>query len=77
MVDNPAHLPDENRIEAIEEPFILASIHVPEEFLGAVMQLCEERRGVQRDLKYLGAASRDSCITRCRWRRWFSTFMIA
>jgi len=33
MVDNPAHLPDENTVEAIEEPFILAAIHVPEEFL--------------------------------------------
>jgi len=54
MVDNPAHLPDENLIEAIEEPFIMASIHVPEEFLGAVMMLCEDRRGVQRDLRYSG-----------------------
>jgi GTP-binding protein LepA len=54
MVDNPAHLPDENLIEAIEEPFIIASIHVPEEFLGAVMKLCEDRRGIQRDLRYSG-----------------------
>ncbi len=54
MVDNPALLPAENEIEAIEEPFILASIHVPEEYLGAVMGLCEERRGVQRDLRYAG-----------------------
>src|SRR5713226_2094342 len=54
MVDNPAKLPPDNEIEAIEEPFILASIHVPEEFLGAVMGLCEERRGVQRDLRYAG-----------------------
>ncbi len=54
MVDNPARLPDESSVEAIEEPFILASIHVPEEFLGAVMHLCEERRGVQRDLKFSG-----------------------
>ena len=54
MVDNPTHLPPENEIEAIEEPFILASIHVPEEFLGAVMRLCEERRGSQRDLRYVG-----------------------
>jgi len=53
-VDNPALLPEENRIEAIEEPFILASIHMPEEFVGAVMKLCEDRRGVQRDLRYLG-----------------------
>jgi GTP-binding protein LepA len=54
MVDNPALLPDENEIEAIEEPFILASIHVPEEFLGAMMKLCEDRRGTQRDLRYAG-----------------------
>jgi GTP-binding protein LepA len=53
-VDNPSLLPDENTIEAIEEPFILASIHMPEEYLGAVMKLCEDRRGIQRDLRYLG-----------------------
>jgi GTP-binding protein LepA len=53
-VDNPAHLPDENTIEAIEEPFILTSIHMPEEYLGAVMKLCEDRRGLQRDLRFLG-----------------------
>ncbi len=53
MVDNPSRLPEEGRIEAIEEPFIVASIHMPDEFLGAVMALCEERRGTRRDLKYL------------------------
>ncbi|MDO8431042.1 MAG: translation elongation factor 4 [Candidatus Binatus sp.] len=54
IVDNPTLLPDENSIEAIEEPFILASVHMPEEFLGAVMKLCEDRRGLQRDLKFVG-----------------------
>ncbi|MGZ6242099.1 MAG: translation elongation factor 4, partial [Candidatus Binataceae bacterium] len=54
MVDNPSRLPDESTIEAIEEPFILTSIHVPQEYLGAVMSLCEERRGVQRDLRFAG-----------------------
>jgi GTP-binding protein LepA len=53
-VDNPAQLPDENEIESIQEPFILASIYVPDEFVGAVMKLCEERRGTQRDLRYVG-----------------------
>ncbi len=53
MVDNPALLPNEGEIERIEEPFILASIHMPDEFLGAVMKLCEDRRGIQRDLRYL------------------------
>jgi GTP-binding protein LepA len=54
VVDNPAHLPPENEVEAIEEPFILAEIHLPESYLGAVMRLCEERRGVQRELRYAG-----------------------
>ncbi|MGO9451438.1 MAG: translation elongation factor 4 [Candidatus Binataceae bacterium] len=54
MVDNPALLPPENSIEAIEEPFILSSIHMPEEFLGVVMKICEDRRGVQRDMRFLG-----------------------
>ncbi len=53
-VDNPSRLPDEGEIEAIEEPFILASIHMPDEFLGPMMKLCEERRGFQRDLRYVG-----------------------
>ncbi len=54
MVDNPSRLPDESEVEAIEEPFILATIHLPEEYLGAVMRLCEERRGVRRDLRFAG-----------------------
>jgi GTP-binding protein LepA len=54
MVDNPSLLPDEGKIEVIEEPFITASIHLPDTYLGAVMGLCEERRGVQRDLRYVG-----------------------
>jgi GTP-binding protein LepA len=54
VVDNPTRLPPENEVEAIEEPFILAEIHLPESYLGAVMRLCEERRGVQRDLRYAG-----------------------
>jgi GTP-binding protein LepA len=53
-VDNPTRLPPENEIEAIEEPFILAEIHLPESYLGAVMRLCEERRGIQRELRYAG-----------------------
>ena len=54
IVDNPTRLPSENDVEAIEEPFILAEIHLPEAHLGAVMRLCEERRGVQRELRYAG-----------------------
>jgi GTP-binding protein LepA len=54
LVDNPALLPPAQEIDHIEEPFILATIHVPSEFLGNVLQLCQERRGVQRELKYPG-----------------------
>src|SRR5262245_52283765 len=54
-VDNQALLPPVQEIDHIEEPFILATVHVPTEFLGNVLQLCQERRGVQRELKYLTA----------------------
>jgi len=54
LVDNPALLPPEQEIDHIDEPFILATIHVPLEFLGNVLQLCQERRGVQREIKYPG-----------------------
>jgi GTP-binding protein LepA len=46
-------LPPVQEIEFLEEPFILASIHVPNEFVGAILALCEEKRGVQREIKYL------------------------
>jgi GTP-binding protein LepA len=54
LVDNPALLPPVQEIEHLEEPYILATIHVPTEFLGNVLQLCQERRGIQREIKYLG-----------------------
>ena len=46
-------LPPVQEIAFLEEPFILASIHVPNEFVGAILALCEEKRGVQREIKYL------------------------
>lgn len=54
LVDNPALLPPVQEIEHIEEPYIVATIHVPTEFLGNVLQLCQDRRGIQREIKYLG-----------------------
>jgi GTP-binding protein LepA len=53
-IDSPAKLPDPIRVDSIAEPFILATIHTPTEHLGAVLALCEERRGVQRDLSFPG-----------------------
>ena len=51
-VDNPARVPDVGKFKYIEEPIINATIHVPQEYVGAALQLCEERRGVQRDINY-------------------------
>jgi len=52
VVDSPARLPDALALDYIEEPLILATLHLPAEFLGAVLKLCEERRGVQRQMKF-------------------------
>ena len=52
-VESANMLPDVQLIEKIEEPFVLASIHVPNDFVGAVLNLCIEKRGIQRELKYL------------------------
>ena len=53
-VDNPAHLPAPGEIEEIREPIIHADILVPQEHVGAVIMLCEERRGRQLRMQYLG-----------------------
>ncbi|MDR2503406.1 MAG: translation elongation factor 4 [Deltaproteobacteria bacterium] len=52
-VDNPARLPDAGRIAAFYEPYMRADIHVPHEFVGNVLKLCEEKRGRQKDMRYL------------------------
>ena len=54
LVDNPIKLPAESEIEQIEEPVIVASIHLPQEYLGSVLALCEEKRGTQKEIRYLG-----------------------
>lgn len=53
MIDNPAKYPDPVYIEKTKEPFIKASIILPEQYLGPVISLCIDRRGVQRDMAYL------------------------
>jgi GTP-binding protein LepA len=54
VVDSPAKLPPEGEIASMDEPFILAHIHVPTEHLGNVIALCEEKRGKQVELKFSG-----------------------
>ncbi|AIT81702.1 MULTISPECIES: translation elongation factor 4 [Novosphingobium] len=51
---NPADYPDPNRIEEIEEPWIKAVIYTPDEYLGPILKLCQDRRGIQKDLTYVG-----------------------
>ncbi len=51
-VDNPAHFPDPGSIEHVKEPFIKATIHIPERYMGVVMNLCMERRGEKTDYHY-------------------------
>ncbi len=53
-VDNPTRLPDPAKIDEMREPICKASILVPQEYLGNVMTLCGERRGVQKDMQFLG-----------------------
>jgi GTP-binding protein LepA len=52
-IESAARMPEPQFIDTIEEPFILAHIHVPNDYVGGVLALCEEKRGVQREIKYL------------------------
>jgi len=52
-IDNPAKLPPPGSIEVFEEPYILATLIAPERYAGSLIQLCQERRGVQRSMQYL------------------------
>ena len=51
---NPADMPEPNKIESIAEPWIAATIYVPDEYLGSILKLCQERRGIQKNLTYVG-----------------------
>ncbi len=53
-LDNPAKFPADGEVETIEEPMIAATIHTPPEFVGALLKLCEEKRGTQTGLTYAG-----------------------
>jgi GTP-binding protein LepA len=54
-IDSPAKLPDASRIEQIEEPVITAMILTPVEYVGGILQLCQDKRGVQKTLEYLAS----------------------
>jgi GTP-binding protein LepA len=52
-IHNPADMPDPSRIEWMEEPWIEAVIYVPDEHLGSILKLCQDRRGIQKNLTYV------------------------
>jgi GTP-binding protein LepA len=53
LVDNPAKLPDVQDIQRIEEPMIVASLITPEQYVGSLIALCQERRGIQKEISYI------------------------
>ncbi|MFM6931941.1 MAG: translation elongation factor 4, partial [Novosphingobium sp.] len=60
LLHNPADYPDPSRIETIEEPWIKAVIYTPDEYLGSILKLCQDRRGVQTGLTYVGGRAQVS-----------------
>jgi GTP-binding protein LepA len=63
-IHNPADWPDPSLIESVNEPWIDATIYVPDSYLGAVLKLCQDRRGVQKDLTYVGTGSHARAMLR-------------
>ena len=53
MIDNPSNLPPVTEIESMEEPMVNATVMTPQEYMGAIMELCQERRGTYVDMKYV------------------------
>ncbi|PHJ37265.1 hypothetical protein P378_17265 [Desulforamulus profundi] len=53
-IDNPANLPPVNNIEMIEEPYVKATVMVPKDFVGTVMDLCQGKRGIYNNMEYMG-----------------------
>ena len=53
-LENPADMPEPTKIESIEEPWVRATIMMPDKYMGGIMSLCSERRGVQENISYVG-----------------------
>jgi GTP-binding protein LepA len=56
FIDSPAKLPNVQYIEHLEEPYLTCHIHCPNEYLGAILKLCQDRRGIQKGIDYLGSS---------------------
>lgn len=53
IVDNPSNMPDPQKIDTVEEPYVKATMMAPNEFVGAIMELCQQKRGIFIDMQYL------------------------
>jgi len=53
LIDNPANLPEPTTLESMEEPMVEAHVMAPAEYVGTIMELCQEKRGVYMDMKYI------------------------
>ena len=61
-IHSPAEMPDPTQIEKMEEPWIKATIMTPDEFLGSVLELCTQKRGIQKELSYVGQGSNNRAM---------------
>ena len=59
VIDNPTNYPDPSQIQSAEEPFVEAHIYTPSEYVGSLMELCQNRRGTTKDMKYIDATRVD------------------
>ena len=61
-LDNPSKMPDLTTIKSIEEPYVKAEMMMPKDFIGTVMQLCQDRRGIYKNLEYFDGATGERYI---------------
>ena len=54
LIDNPSRLPEVQKIQEIREPYIAVQVLTPQDYVGAIITLCEEKRGIQKNMRYLG-----------------------
>ncbi|MDZ7587868.1 MAG: translation elongation factor 4 [Parasphingorhabdus sp.] len=64
FLHNPADMPDPVAIAGIDEPWIEATVYCPDEYLGGILKLCQDRRGIQKDLTYVGAGNSQRAMIR-------------
>jgi GTP-binding protein LepA len=72
VVENPAKMPDPSKIEEVREPIVTVNLYMPQDYVGSVITLCTQKRGVQINMQYHGRQV--SSRTKFRWAKSCSTF---